>query len=114
MCVHVHVLLDVCMFAYICTYLLVDVLSHVMYVCAAVHGLLRAIYNIDELTDEIRARDVAEHVTAAVHQQRIVPLTMCLLLARRADGSPLTVDAARALLDEEPIFRKLVMKLLAK
>jgi hypothetical protein len=81
---------------------------------AAIHALQRAIYCIDDVPEKVSSADVGQHVSAAALRDKVVPLSVCLILGKDEDGKPLSVCGAREVLARHPVLRTFVTALLAK
>ncbi|KAM9830509.1 glucokinase regulatory protein isoform 3-T3 [Syngnathus typhle] len=65
-------------------------------------ALLKAIYQVDHLTEDITSYPVATHFATGKERTKVVPLTLVSLL------SGCSVEDARSFLDLQPIIRKAV------
>lgn len=72
------------------------------------HHVLRAIYRVDQPREEHVGAAVADHVSAASNQRRVVPLAILLAAA----GDTLSVAGGVRVLEEEPIVRKAIHRVL--
>lgn len=75
---------------------------------AATTALLRAIFQVDVVTEEIRKTPVSKYNEIAVKRKQVVPLAILL-----ACGKFSTVKDAQQALDKEPVIRNLVEKVLS-
>ena len=75
--------------------------------------ILRAIYGSDERSGgqsvPVVDTDVPNHVATAAAQENLLPLALLLALhLNRAHEPPLTISAARAMVEREPVLRRLL------
>jgi hypothetical protein len=74
----------------------------------ATSALLRAIFNVDTVTDEIRNLPVSKYNEVALKRKQVIPLAILLGCGRFT-----TVSEAQAALDSEPVVRTLVERVLS-
>eukprot|EP01122_Echinamoeba_exundans_P014248 TRINITY_DN6409_c0_g1_i1.p1 TRINITY_DN6409_c0_g1~~TRINITY_DN6409_c0_g1_i1.p1 ORF type:complete len:622 (-),score=94.35 TRINITY_DN6409_c0_g1_i1:69-1673(-) len=75
---------------------------------AATSALLRAIFNVDIVTQEIQNYPVSKYNEVALKRKQVIPLAILLGCGRFA-----TVAEAQAALDSEPVVRTLVERVLS-
>lgn len=65
-------------------------------------NILRAIYQTDQITDDILSAPVSQHITTAIQQERIIPLALVLTIGEYS------YQAAVEHLNHQPIIRNII------